>query len=51
MQTYILPPREIGRLAAMTRSAGADWWLRPLSGERSMTPHLAQILLIDSGII
>jgi 4-hydroxy 2-oxovalerate aldolase len=26
MQTYILPPREIGRLAAMTRSAGADWW-------------------------
>jgi len=25
-QSYILPPREIGRLAAMTRSAGADWW-------------------------
>jgi 4-hydroxy 2-oxovalerate aldolase len=26
MQTYILPPDEIARLAAMTRSAGAAWW-------------------------
>jgi isopropylmalate/homocitrate/citramalate synthase len=26
MQTYILPPAEIARLAAMTRSAGAAWW-------------------------
>ncbi|HWO18031.1 MAG TPA: hypothetical protein VNO30_04625 [Kofleriaceae bacterium] len=26
MQTYILPPREIAQLAAMTRSAGAAWW-------------------------
>lgn len=26
MQTYVLPPQEIARLAAMTRSAGAAWW-------------------------
>lgn len=26
MQSYILPPRELGRLAAMIRSAGADWF-------------------------
>lgn len=26
MQTYILPPREIARLAEMTRNAGASWW-------------------------
>src|ERR1041385_3013848 len=26
MQSYIVPPAELGRLAAMTRSAGADWW-------------------------
>jgi 4-hydroxy 2-oxovalerate aldolase len=25
-QSYILAPRELGRLAAMARSAGADWW-------------------------
>jgi 4-hydroxy-2-oxovalerate aldolase len=26
MQTYLLPPREVGRLAALTRSAGAAWF-------------------------
>lgn len=26
MQTYIVPPREIAKLAAMCRSAGAHWW-------------------------
>ncbi|HEU4730141.1 MAG TPA: hypothetical protein VFT22_19720 [Kofleriaceae bacterium] len=26
MQSYIVSPAELGRLAAMTRKAGADWW-------------------------
>jgi 4-hydroxy 2-oxovalerate aldolase len=26
MQSYIVPPAELARLAAMTRKAGADWW-------------------------
>ena len=26
MQTYLLPPREIARLAALSQRAGAEWW-------------------------